>query len=34
VRRLVRIKLADRLDNTLDLHIDVEDPLDSVDFSG
>jgi hypothetical protein len=24
---LVRIKLADRLDNTLDLHIDVRDPL-------
>jgi len=31
-KELVRIKLADRLDNTLDLHIDVEDPLDSVDF--
>lgn len=29
---LVRVKLADRLDNTLDLHIDVEDFLKSVDF--
>ncbi len=29
---LVRTKLADRLDNTLDLHIDVEDPLEGVDF--
>jgi hypothetical protein len=29
---LVRIKLADRLDNTLDLHIDVEDSLEGVDF--
>jgi hypothetical protein len=29
---LVRVKLADRLDNTLDLHIDVEDPLEGVDF--
>jgi len=29
---LVRIKLADRLDNTLDLHIDLEDTLEGVDF--
>jgi hypothetical protein len=29
---LVRVKLADRLDNTLDLHIDVEDFLKGVDF--
>ena len=29
---LVRVKLADRLDNTLDLHIDVEDFLEEVDF--
>jgi hypothetical protein len=29
---LVRIKLADRLDNTLDLHIDLEDSLKGVNF--
>jgi hypothetical protein len=29
---LVRVKLADRLDNTLDLHIDVEDFLKGIDF--
>jgi hypothetical protein len=29
---LVRVKLADRLDNTLDLHIDVEDFLKDTDF--
>ncbi len=29
---LVRTKLADRLDNTLDLHIDVEDPLEGDEF--
>lgn len=29
---VIRIKLADRLDNTLDLHIDLEDPLQKVDF--
>jgi hypothetical protein len=29
---LVRIKLADRLDNTLDLHIDLEDTLEGVNF--
>jgi hypothetical protein len=31
-RELVRTKLADRLDNTLDLHIDVEDSLEGADF--
>jgi hypothetical protein len=29
---LVRVKLADRLDNTLDLHIDVDDSLKGADF--
>jgi hypothetical protein len=29
---LVEIKLADRLDNTLDMRIDLRDPLDGVDF--
>jgi hypothetical protein len=29
---LVRVKLADRLDNTLDLHIDVDDFLEDTDF--
>jgi hypothetical protein len=29
---LVRVKLADRLDNTLDLHIDVDDSLKDADF--
>jgi hypothetical protein len=29
---LVRVKLADRLDNTLDLHIDVDDFLKDADF--
>lgn len=29
---VVRIKLADRLDNTLDMRIDLEDPLKGVDF--
>ena len=29
---LVPIKLADRLDNTLDLRIDIEDPIHGVDF--
>ncbi len=32
IPELVRIKLADRLDNTLDLHIDLEDALEGVDF--
>lgn len=31
-RELVRVKLADRLDNTLDLHIEVDDSLRSADF--
>jgi hypothetical protein len=29
---LVRVKLADRLDNTLDMRIDVDDPIRGVDF--
>ncbi len=29
---LVQIKLADRLDNTLDLRIELQDPLEGVDF--
>ncbi|MBT8370306.1 MAG: hypothetical protein KJO34_05045 [Deltaproteobacteria bacterium] len=29
---LVQVKLADRLDNTLDMRIDLEDPLAGVDF--
>ncbi len=29
---VIRVKLADRLDNTLDLHIDLEDPLEGADF--
>ncbi|MDZ7386825.1 MAG: hypothetical protein ONB07_11990 [candidate division KSB1 bacterium] len=28
----IRAKLADRLDNTLDMRIDIEDPLEDVDF--
>ncbi len=32
VPSLVRVKLADRLDNTLDMRIDVEDPIRGVDF--
>jgi hypothetical protein len=31
-QELVRVKLADRLDNTLDLHIEIEDSLRSEDF--
>ena len=30
--QLVQIKMADRLDNTLDLRIELTDPLDGVDF--
>jgi hypothetical protein len=30
--QLVQVKLADRLDNTLDMRIDLEDPLAGVDF--
>lgn len=29
---LVRVKLADRLDNTLDMRIDIQDPLKGIDF--
>jgi hypothetical protein len=29
---LLRVKLADRLDNTLDMRVDVRDPIDGVDF--
>jgi len=29
---VVRVKLADRLDNTLDLRIDMQDPLQEIDF--
>jgi hypothetical protein len=32
VPSLVRVKLADRLDNTLDMRIDVDDPIQGVDF--
>ncbi|MCX5844977.1 MAG: hypothetical protein NTW12_01255 [Deltaproteobacteria bacterium] len=31
---LVRVKLADRLDNTLDLHSEFYDPIEHVDFFG
>ncbi|HUT99933.1 MAG TPA: hypothetical protein VM425_00685 [Myxococcota bacterium] len=31
---LVRVKLADRLDNTLDMHVEIEDPIQGVDFFG
>ncbi len=30
--QLIQIKLADRLDNTLDMRIDLRDPLEGVDF--
>jgi hypothetical protein len=30
--QLVHVKLADRLDNTLDMRIDLEDPLAGIDF--
>ena len=32
VPQIVQIKLADRLDNTLDMRIDLMDPLDDIDF--
>ena len=32
VPELVSVKLADRLDNTLDMRIDLQDPLEGVDF--
>jgi hypothetical protein len=31
-QQLVHVKLADRLDNTLDMRIDLEDPLSGIDF--
>jgi hypothetical protein len=31
-RELIRVKLADRLDNTLDTRIEIEDPMHGVDF--
>ena len=31
-KELVRVKLADRLDNTLDMRIDIQDPLEGVNF--
>jgi hypothetical protein len=31
-RQLVHVKLADRLDNTMDMRIDLEDPLAGIDF--
>ncbi|MBU0986463.1 MAG: hypothetical protein KKH68_04335 [Proteobacteria bacterium] len=30
--KLVQVKLADRLDNTLDMHVDLIDPLEGIDF--
>ena len=32
IPEVVQIKLADRLDNTLDMRIDIQDPLEGVDF--
>ncbi len=32
VPQIVQIKLADRLDNTLDMRIDLQDPLSNIDF--
>jgi hypothetical protein len=32
IPELIRIKLADRLDNTLDMHIEIQDPIEGVDF--
>ncbi len=29
---LVRVKMADRLDNTLDMRVDIHDPLEGIDF--
>jgi len=29
---LIQIKLADRLDNTLDMRIDIQDPIEGIDF--
>ena len=30
--RLIQVKLADRLDNTLDMYVELRDPLEGVDF--
>lgn len=32
IPQIVQIKLADRLDNTLDMRIDIRDPIEGVDF--
>ncbi len=32
IPELVHVKLADRLDNTLDMRIDIQDPLEGIDF--
>ena len=32
IPELVQVKLSDRLDNTLDMRIDIQDPLDGIDF--
>ncbi|MCP3952369.1 MAG: hypothetical protein GY697_09170 [Desulfobacterales bacterium] len=32
IPELVQIKLADRLDNTLDMRIDIQDPIEGIDF--
>lgn len=34
VPELIRVKLADRLDNTLDMRVGLEDPIQGVDFFG
>ncbi|MFH1983507.1 MAG: hypothetical protein ABIL58_16820 [Pseudomonadota bacterium] len=32
IPELVQVKLSDRLDNTLDMRIDIQDPLEGIDF--
>ncbi len=32
IPELIQIKLADRLDNTLDMRIDIQDPIEGIDF--
>ncbi len=32
IPEVVQVKLSDRLDNTLDMRIDIQDPLDGIDF--
>jgi hypothetical protein len=32
IPELIHIKLADRLDNTLDMRIDIQDPIEGIDF--